>query len=243
MSAITLTYINNSTGAEHTRTMKLFKQKGINRPEWTKSFPVLQFPHLNGLISQFFKGFRRRITVQLFPTNNDDDIIFVNEFMHSNIMSVTYEGKEVFVVRNDLTEHEGRWASEFKFCVSFTLELIESSILTTWAVAVRRNVVDSYLSIEFEITGTEESPQYFETGTTFGLINDATGIAFPEFDFDTHAIEVKPISRQPALVYRTKTALTDTDGKLGFWVARSNLGGSCSDGKYYAAFEIIRQAK
>lgn len=244
MDVVTLTYID-AAGNPHNRTMTALSVKGIIRPEHTSRFPILKFDHLNGAISINSKGYRRIITIQLSKTNNDDDIIFVAEFMAANTMSVTYLGEGVSVVPKNMDEHGGVWGLECKYLVDFTLELLESTIMTMWAVAVRSVIVDSFTSDEITIPAIndESNPLSFETGVG-DLALDGTGLEYPDFDFDTHLITVEAIlpGLQSCPIPCSTPTINRTD-HLCFQAAHANYGNPGTSGDFKVRFRINRQAK
>lgn len=250
MDTIICKYVD-STNTVQSDTIQVLSVRGFEEPDLVQFWPPIQNNLVDGTIETQFKGFRRVITFDCGILSNRTDRLFIQKFLNANTRSISYNGQslgvEEIIVSLDFNhnatafEFNDEWVNGFIYGKQFILYVVENAIRNVWYNYTPASTVDIlYLATKIKVTGTNASPQTFQTNSG-QLATDATGKVFPGMSLLTYAVTVDPISLQDGKIARVG-AITNVGAAISFQLAVSDAGAPSGDGFFYCDLLIGLEA-
>lgn len=242
MDTITLTYIDSSSGVVYSRTINALRVKGFDPVDDLLDFPNLVHKIVDGSLLHQTIGFRRKFTIELGVITTLDRL-FVGKYYSSTskYLAFTHNGiSETVAVVRDLPTLNTRWKDDTALARYVVLELLDKKALSTFPINVNLAVpeIDMYIKKRVLITGTNDAPESFSTGSGKLATCDAPSGAYPYFDdtLQKYAIDVSRVYQD--CHFSVPSIESTTGGVLTFTVARSDAGNPESGVSYYADITI-----
>jgi hypothetical protein len=121
---------------------KVLSIKGQTDPDWFELYPAITNTYLDGTKDNQFKGFRRKVRVDLGVVSSRSNRLAILYWMLDNSRTIDYNetgsgsGEEAslpFVLQS--TEYQNEWIEDCSLMRRFVLELDESVIRQTFPTA------------------------------------------------------------------------------------------------------------
>ena len=244
----------DSFGATQSRSLQAISVRGFDDPDLVQFVPPVQNNLVDGTIETQFKGFRRVITFDCGVLSSATDRKFVLSWGNANTRSIVYVspdlGSEEIIVTPDYNhgatafEYNNNWINDFVGGKQFIIQVVENAIRNTWYNYVPASGVDIiYIAKKIKITGTQASPQTFQTNSGV-LATDATGQVFPAMSLTSWAISVicNGVPYQETQINQVGD-VSNVGTDISFQLAVSDAGSPSGDGFFYTDLLICLEAK